>query len=105
MYLRYLGSLRLLTLSLLAKMFQRACRQKQPEQRLFLLSVSVALKFFSYQSLVIIGIRRRRRSRRRRSAAPAVQVISGNDRQRRLLTLEVGVMVVADAAAAVATLQ
>ena len=40
--LRHLGSLRLLTLSLLAKMFQRACRQKQPEQRLFLLSAPPA---------------------------------------------------------------
>ncbi|MDY4842425.1 MAG: hypothetical protein SO314_08710, partial [Alphaproteobacteria bacterium] len=40
--LRHLGSLRLLTLSSLAKMFQRACRQKQPEQRLFLLSASPA---------------------------------------------------------------
>ena len=41
--LRHLGSLRLLTLSSLAKMFQRACRQKQPEQRLFLLSAPVPL--------------------------------------------------------------
>ena len=44
--LRHLGSLRLLTLSLLAKMFQRACRQKQPEQRLFLLSASQPLKLY-----------------------------------------------------------
>ena len=38
--LRHPGSPWLLTLPSLAKMFQRACRQKQPEQRLFLLSAS-----------------------------------------------------------------
>ena len=40
--LRHLGSPWLLTLPSLAKKFQRACRQKQPEQRLFLLSAPPA---------------------------------------------------------------
>ena len=41
LYLGHLNSLRSLwELSLLIKMFPRACRQKQPEQRLFLLSAS-----------------------------------------------------------------
>ena len=38
--LGHLNSPRLLALSLLIKMFPRACRQKQPECRLFLLSAS-----------------------------------------------------------------